>query len=869
MKRDQLVELHRLGAVSCSVLAGLLIAAPAHAQVIPDASLPQRSRATSRGNTTIITGGTQSGTNLFHSFEEFSVPTGGIASFQDINPNINNLISRITGSSISNIDGVLEALQTNGAISSANFFLINPNGIVFGSNASLNLGGSFVATTGDRLLFSDGTEFRADGSQSSLLTVSVPDGIQFGQAPGAIRNQSRVNFAEDEFGNPLRGGLQVAPGRTLALVGSQIAFAGGVLTAAGGRIELGSVDDFSLVHLHTTESGWRLAYDEAQFQNIRFSQASHLIANGIGGGSIQIQGRRIALTDRSSVLSFTQGNLHGGNISVRANQLFLGRLSRIATATQSSGDSGNITIFANQLNLTDGAQVSSRTLNSGSGGNITIAANSIDLSGRGGFFLSADGDLFFNITGLYSQSAASGSAGALTILTRNLHLSRGAQINATAFGSGNSGVVRIEAETIDLAGVFSFQGEPLLDSNGRPLPSGFFTGTRQANDRVPTGNGGDVTITTASLTLQDGAAIKTNTEGSGNSGNLFIRASESIAVSGIAGLGLPPSFILAASGGVPNIPGSGDAVATGRGGTLDIRTGELRVEAGAAIAVGSLNPAGNARGAGELRIHAQTVDLEDQGRLLAETNSGDGGNITLQVEDLLFLRRKGQISTTAGNAETGGDGGNININTPNGWIITAPSDDSDITANAFEGNGGEVEIITRSLFGLEARDRQTSLSDITASSEFGLSGSVQISTLDIDPTQGLTELPTELATPTIEQRCYAQTISSTSEFISSGQGGLPPDPSVINNSGLVWDDLRSPLSSPTDRPLSTMTLPPLPSSPEPIVEAQGWVVGEDGQVMLVAQPPFDPTNNSTNNSTNNLINDSYRSWHNSLPCPAS
>jgi filamentous hemagglutinin family protein len=135
----------------------LVTTSPMSAQIVQDTTLPNPSLITPNGNTDVITGGTQTGFNLFHSFREFSVPTGRVASFQQVDQGIENIISRVTGASVSNIDGLIEVLQTNGTVSSGDFFLINPNGIIFSPNASLNVGGSFLASTASSLNFADGT----------------------------------------------------------------------------------------------------------------------------------------------------------------------------------------------------------------------------------------------------------------------------------------------------------------------------------------------------------------------------------------------------------------------------------------------------------------------------------------------------------------------------------------------------------------------------------------------------------------------------------------------------------------------------------------------------------------------------------------
>ncbi|MHC5827249.1 MAG: filamentous hemagglutinin, partial [Nostoc sp.] len=143
---------------------------------------------------------------------------------------------------------------------------------------------------------------------------------------------------------------------------------------------------------------------------------------------------------------------------------------------------------------------------------------------------------------------------------------------------------------------------------------------------------------------------------------------------------------------------------------------------------------------GSLKITANTIRLDRQGSIQAQTESGNGGNINLQVGKLLLLRHNSAIAATAGG---NGNGGNININAP----IIAGLENSDIIANAFNGNGGNINITTQGIFGLKYRDRLTRESDITASSQFGVSGTVQVNTIGIDPNSGLVELPANVTDP--------------------------------------------------------------------------------------------------------------------------
>ncbi|MDZ8066889.1 MAG: filamentous hemagglutinin N-terminal domain-containing protein [Nostoc sp. DedQUE08] len=205
------------GVLSIAFLTSL---SPVQAQIVPDNTLPVNSQVSpgSCAGCTVINGGTVRGANLFHSFREFSILTGGEAYFNNA-AQIQNILTRVTGSSMSNIDGLIRA---NGI---ANLYLLNPNGIVFGPNASLNIGGSFVGTTAGSFQFPDGSEYSAINPQApSLLAVNLVPGVQFGARPSG----STITNA---------GNLAVTQGQNLTLLGGTTTSTG-TLTAPAGTVQV-------------------------------------------------------------------------------------------------------------------------------------------------------------------------------------------------------------------------------------------------------------------------------------------------------------------------------------------------------------------------------------------------------------------------------------------------------------------------------------------------------------------------------------------------------------------------------------------------------------------------------------------------------
>ncbi|MGB3637711.1 MAG: S-layer family protein, partial [Rivularia sp. (in: cyanobacteria)] len=243
------------------------------------------------------------------------------------------------------------------------------------------------------------------------------------------------------------------------------------------------------------------------------------------------------------------------------------------------------------------------------------------------------------------------------------------------------------------------------------------------------------------------------------------------------------------------------------------------------------------------------VTLNNRAKLFAESASGNGGNINLQLGELLLLRNGSQISTTAGTAQAGGDGGNIDINSP--FIVALPNENSDITANAFTGRGGNIDIITQGIFGIKPRSQASDFtSDITASSETGIQGEISVTDPEIDPSQGLIELPSGVVDKSdqMAQICpRGINAKKLSEFYITGRGNLPPSPlnpldGTVDLSRLAT--LDGEMGRLADEEVGRLE----DGRSKEIVEAQGFLKTENGEIYLVAQAPTATPSSHANTS---------------------
>lgn len=962
-----------LGATGAIAGTSFFLSQPSAAQLLPDNSLGAESSIITPGingegqSVDLIEGGAQRGTNLFHSFQEFNIGESQRASFASP-VGVENILSRVTGSNPSNILGAL------GVLGDANLFLINPQGILFGPNATLDVRGSFIASTASSIRFSDNVDFSATNpSTPPLLAISIPLGLQFnggegdivvqaGQIPkpnnsfievddagqlldsaqvvnsptsevidaisgnldrdqdvdlyqiyleegqpftastvgntnlntqlflldsngfglfasdNSVSLQSTVpeyqaltptasgtyylaisnypnnplnsqGYIFDAVGNPqasgagfplsgwnnipapsvkantgaytitlnLRGeGLQVPSGRTLALVGGTVRLEGGQLQVPGGQVTLAGVSGEGVVKLEQQGLAWQFNLpDELARANVMLTNNAVVNVDAVNGGSINLYAKQLNTTSSSLLAGIAPrmapAGSRAGNIEINTTDSVNLDASTVANtvALESSGVGGDLNITTGSLSLTNGTGLSTITFGDGKAGSINIVAQ---------------GNVSFDYAVANSVVAplSKGVGGNIRITANSVSLTSISQLAALTQGEGDAGDVEINArDTVHLDG-----RDPQLG-----IPTGLFSavGDRSPTGQAAKGQGGTVQITARSFLMSNGAAIEADINGRGKAGNVSIVAYDQVNLDGKSEV----------SSGVQET-GSGD------GGNITIATRSLSINQGSQLTVSS---AGLGQ-AGSLNIEAETIRLDSQGQIRADTIAG-GGNIDLR-SPLLTLRRNSSITTNASGAATGG---NINIDAD--FVVSAPNENNDIIANAFEGSGGQINLTVQDIFWFNTRTREdlqrllgttdpTRLdprnlptNDITAFSQANPTidtGSVTVQTPDLDPAQGLTTLTTDFADPSqlMAATCPADEGSS---FAITGRGGLPEDPRQPLVGQVIWQDDRRRIENretekPSDREIEQSHL-----TTGSIAEAQGWIVDRTGAIVLVAQTP--------------------------------
>lgn len=678
--------------------ASFLFSTEVTAQIIPDGSTS--TTVTTEGSRDIIRDGETAGNNLFHSFNDFSIPNGGEAFFDNA-ATIENIFSRVTGGRISDINGLISA---NG---SANLFLINPAGIIFNEGASLNIGGSFYGSTADSILLPEGVEFSASNPTTPVLTINAPIGLSFRDNPAEISLQG--------------ADLRVTSGQTLALLGGNVNLINSQLTAREGNILISGLAMSGIIDLDDS-LGANLA-EELNLAELTFSDETILGVSGDGSGGIAIQGNNIELSGNTVfnagvdpeqlTQGVTPGNIslvatetisldgnsvirnnvtpdsigNAGNINLSAANIFLNG-SRVSSTIQGQGNTlGVVVTVEDSLTLNNGSEINSRIIPSGVGnaGDIQITGNSLSLDN----------------SSIFSQTLSNGDAGGLSLEIADditaVNSFFQSQVSPGATGNSNNVTINTGTLTLDNAQI-------LADSNG-------------------IGDAGNVIINAmGDVALNnDSIIISKVSEGEGDAGNIIIN-SDSLFLDG-------RSFLISNTGDIDftlnNTGNAGDVIvnspivtldnfsqitsnslsnAIGQPGNVNIDTDTLTIAGGSNVNVLTEN---NFDG-GTVTIDAQTINLSTGGKIVTGTNgAGNGGSIVLNVAEDIDINgdnpptqeepfieeiledlepETGLFANASVNAT--GDGGSIQVNNPNEINIFNGATIS--VASEGTGNGGSL-----------------------------------------------------------------------------------------------------------------------------------------------------------------------------------
>ncbi|MCC5620479.1 S-layer family protein, partial [Nostoc sp. CHAB 5715] len=625
----------------CLISTALSLASPAQAQITPDNTLS--SEASQLNQNLIINGalgdkidgGATRGSNLFHSFSEFNIQDGQRVYFA--NPTgIENILTRVTGGNGSNIFGTL------GVDGAANLFLINPNGILFGQNARLDVQGSFVGTTANGVQFGNQGLFSATNPQAPPLLTIQPSALWFNQLNqgAAIQNNSVAPAGIDAAGFNAYG-LRVADGKSLLLVGCNVSMDGGKLNAYGGRVELGGLAAPGNVNLLFNGDNLSLKFPENTTRaEVLLTNQAGIYVTGAGGGNIAVNARNLEILGGTILTAGIGQGLGtpetiGGDITLNATgeiKVAGGSIVRNLVRLGSQGNGGKITIDSGSFSLQDGAALAASTLGQGNAGNVTVGAkNAVEL---------ANASIFSTVS-----AGGVGKGGNIDINAATLSLTDGAQLltitddasDTQPAGRGDAGNVNVKVTgAVDIAG----------KKNGFPsgIASYMSTGT--------VGNGGNITIDSVDFSLSDGAKLVASTSGVGNAGNVTVGAKNAVSLADAY------IFSTVSAGGV------------GKGGNID--------------------------------INAATLSLTDSAQLLTTTDGasdtqpagrGDAGNVNVLVTGAVDIagEKNGFPSGIRSNVETGtvGNGGNITIDSGDFSL----SDGAKLTASTSGvGNAGNVTV---------------------------------------------------------------------------------------------------------------------------------------------------------------------------------
>jgi filamentous hemagglutinin family protein len=617
--------------------------------------------------------GREVGGNLFESFGVFGLAAGESAAFTGP-AGVVNIIGRMTGGYPSTING---AVQSD--IAGANLYLINPEGVVFGPRATVNVTGSFYASTADYLALGHNGRFRATHPDGSRLTAAPPSAFGFLAAkPAAIT----VNGSQ----------LGSVPG-TLGLVGGPISVRGGAGVQAGA-IDVTAVAGKGVVPVNPRR---KAATTVARFGRVAIKGGSTFDAvNAAAGkaGGLAVTAGRLRLSGGAQLLSTGEDSGHGDPIRVSARSILIQKGAEIASNALGTGNGGSVQITAGNLRILAGGAIVSRTIADGNGGNVRVTARSLRVAGSGA---------------INSFTGGAGRGGEVSVDAGTLSVTRAGEILTVALAGshGGAGAVVVAAGRLEVV-------DGSIGSDAAPVSGG---------TPASAGNAGDVTVRARSLRVAEAGAIASETHGAGNggavsvdvtgegTGALTIRTNGQITAA-TSGAGDGGRIEVEVAGGLtidgaaakPNLQTGivGATAGPGTGGSVRVAAHRLRILGGGAI--GS-NPSGSGN-AGDVTVTARSARLAGFGLIGSETfGAGNGGGVAVDVtgrgRGALTIRTNGEI---AGFTFGAGNGGRIAVDVAGGLTIDGaganPRFSTGIDASAepgSNGNAGDLAVAARRL----------------------------------------------------------------------------------------------------------------------------------------------------------------------------
>lgn len=679
--------------------------------------------------------GQPQGGNLFHSFQEFNLKNFESATFSG-EINIQNIISRVTGGNPSNINGTLRSTLPN-----ADMYFINPAGIMFGPNASLDIPGSLYISTADYLRLGNNGRFDATEPANSLLTTAPP---------------AAFGFLDNQIGNlEIKGNkenlLMTEYGKTLSFIGGNINIKDGHLFAMDGKIQLASLASPGEVPIDLTrlsdnissKLGQIMITDSTEGTDNQKRDIANIDTSGFGGGEIFIQAGQLIL-DNGYLFADTLGTQNGQGITIEVtNDMILKNAARITTnaAIQyfikteevtgeileyryfpSTGNAGNISISANQIHLEEGSQINSGSslplqdehgnilvTPKGNAGNISITTEKLSIEGFNTTIFEDGKPLSSAIFSSTSSSSKSSHGGKIDITTNELGMDDLAEIRSETIGFGDAGNISVKANTMILKG-----GSQIIAGTG------------------------DVK----------------HSQGDGLGGNIVIQVDKSTFITGQQEIFLDEKQQTKHSGFLSN------TFTEGNGGTIAVFTPQLTLQNNGVIQTAS-------RGNGDAgNIHLQINDITlHNGIITTQAEKAAGGDMMIQVNNRLDLFSS-QITAEAEGDNARDHGGNLTIAQPTFMILNK----SNIFTRGYAGNGGNINIIADQFL-------QSSDSLLDASSKLGTDGEIEIDAPETNIGEDVVILPKQFVTPKLPNWCETQLRNdkNSSRFRKVNWTGIPRD----------------------------------------------------------------------------------------------